>query len=160
MDIYEFAMQMEKDGEVYYRELASKVQNKGVAKILNMMADDEVKHYKIISAMRDGSPDMATSPVLSGAKNIFKEISSSRKDLSFEASHKEALQKAMEIEEKSEQFYLEKQRESDSEGHKALFGKLADEERRHVHLLDHMIEFVTKPDSWLDDAEFSNLEEY
>lgn len=29
MDIYEYAMQMEKDGENYYRELAQKAPNKG-----------------------------------------------------------------------------------------------------------------------------------
>jgi len=160
MDIFEFAMQFEKDGEVYYRELAAKMKNSGVAKILNMMADDEVKHYKVVDAMRKGNPKMEPTKVLEGAKNVFQQISDGRDNLAFNASQREALQKAMEVEEKSEQFYLEKQRESKNDAHKALFGKLADEERRHVHLLDHMIEFVTKPETWLDDAEFSNLEEY
>ena len=36
MDIFEFAMQMEKDGESYYREIAAKVDNKGVKKILGI----------------------------------------------------------------------------------------------------------------------------
>lgn len=160
MDIFEFAMQMEKDGEQYYRELAGKVKNDGVKRILGMLADDEVKHYNIVSAMRKGAPEMPDSPVLKNSKNIFEEIKGTKTDLDFDDSHKEALKKALEIEEKSEDFYAEKAGEVDNEAHKTLFKKLADEERRHVHLLDHMIEFVTKPETWLDDAEFSNLEEY
>ncbi len=160
MDIFEFAMQMEKDGEQYYRELAGKVKNDGMKRILGMLADDEVKHYNIVSAMRKGAPDMPDSPVLKDSKNIFEEIKGTKTDLDFDDSQREALKKALEIEEKSEDFYADKAKEVENEAHKTLFEKLADEERRHVHLIDHMIEFVTKPETWLDDAEFSNLEEY
>ncbi len=42
MGIYEFAMQMEKDGESYYRDLAQKVDNKGIKNILGFLADATV----------------------------------------------------------------------------------------------------------------------
>jgi len=160
MDIFDFAMQMEKDGEVYYRDLAGKVGQKGVARILEMMADDEVKHFNILSKMKQGTPQMPESEVLKNAKNVFQEMKDQKEEMSFDLSQKEALQKALDIEERSEKFYLEKVNEVNSAEHKALLKKIADEERRHVHLLDHMIEFVTRPESWLDDAEFSNLEDY
>jgi rubrerythrin len=41
MDIYTFAMQMEKDGEEYYRELGTKCKNEGLTKIFTMLADEE-----------------------------------------------------------------------------------------------------------------------
>jgi len=160
MDIFEFAMQMEKDGEEYYRDLAGKMKNDGVKRILNMLADDEVKHYNIVSAMRKGAPEMPDSPVLKNSKNVFEQIKENRINLEFEDSHRDALKKALEVEERSESFYREKEDEVDNDAHKQLFKKLADEERRHVHLIDHMIEFMMKPETWLDDAEFSNLEEY
>ena len=47
MDIYEYAMQMEKDGEAYYRDLAGKTSHQGLKSILGMLADAEVKHYKL-----------------------------------------------------------------------------------------------------------------
>ncbi len=39
MNIYEFAMQMEKDGEAFYRNLALKVSNLVLKNILNMLAE-------------------------------------------------------------------------------------------------------------------------
>ena len=56
MNIYEFAMKMEMDGEAYYRELASRTKIPALQKILGMLADDEVGHYKIVKNMRDNLP--------------------------------------------------------------------------------------------------------
>lgn len=39
MNIFEFGMQMEKDGEQFYHELASKAGSKGLAHILEKLAD-------------------------------------------------------------------------------------------------------------------------
>ncbi|KAB2832670.1 MAG: hypothetical protein F9K48_10015, partial [Candidatus Brocadia sp.] len=52
MNIFDFAMQMEKDGEQYYRNSAQKTQNVGLKKILGMLADAEVKHYDILQKMK------------------------------------------------------------------------------------------------------------
>ena len=55
MDIYSFALQMEKDGENYYRELATKSGSEGLKKIFTMLADEEVKHFRLIEKMREKS---------------------------------------------------------------------------------------------------------
>ena len=66
MNIYEFAMQMEKDGETFYRNLASKVSNLGLKNILNMLAEEEVKHYGIFAKLsRSQSADWAIWNALS-----------------------------------------------------------------------------------------------
>ena len=44
MDIYEFALQMEKDGEDYYRDQALKEGNKGLKNIFTFLADAEAQH--------------------------------------------------------------------------------------------------------------------
>jgi rubrerythrin len=160
MDIFEFAMQMEKDGEKYYRDLAEKVSDEGVSRIFLMMADDEVKHYNIFANMKSGTPEMESTLVLTKAKNIFKEMSISKGSFDFDIAQKDALQKALEIEERSEKFYNEKANEVNSKEQKALLLKIAGEERKHVHLLDHMIEFFNRPSNWLDNAEFTHLDEY
>jgi rubrerythrin len=159
MQIFDFVMQMEKDGEAYYRDLAEKVRDEGVARILLMMADDEVKHYKIFEAMKKGNPDMVETVVLKNAKNIFQEMKD-QKEFNFDGTERDALSKAREVELHSEKFYLEKVDQVDSVEHKDLFRRIAGEERHHAHLLDYMMEFVTRPETWIDDAEFSNLEDY
>jgi len=51
MNIFEYAMQMEKDGEDYYRQLAQQTVNKGMRTILAMLADEEVKHYNVLESV-------------------------------------------------------------------------------------------------------------
>lgn len=46
MDIYAFAMQMEKDGEKYYRQLMAAAKTAGLQQIFAMLADEEVNHYR------------------------------------------------------------------------------------------------------------------
>lgn len=56
MDIYSFALQMKKNGEEYYRELANKSGSEGLKKIFTMLAEEEVKHFQLIEKMRKKSP--------------------------------------------------------------------------------------------------------
>ena len=44
MNVYDYAMQLEKDGEDYYREAAGLSANTGLTRILTMLADAEVVH--------------------------------------------------------------------------------------------------------------------
>ena len=57
MDIFEYAMKMEKDGEAYYRQLAKQV-GKILGAVFTMLADEEVKHYDAIEAMQVGDCQM------------------------------------------------------------------------------------------------------
>jgi hypothetical protein len=73
MDIYEFAMQMEKDGENYYRELMATCGTVGLQRIFAMLADDEVRHYHTIEQMRAkiGAVQLGETVILENVKNIF-----------------------------------------------------------------------------------------
>jgi rubrerythrin len=46
------------------------------------------------------------------------------------------------------------------ETHKEIFLKLADEEKKHYFLLENIIDFVSRPQKWLENAEFYHLDEY
>jgi len=160
MDIFEYAMKMEKDGETYYRELAENTANKGIKKILTMLADAEIIHYNIFQAMQRhekvSSPD---SKSLSGIKNIFERLK--EEDASgVNASQIEQYRKALDIEKKSRDFYLEKAGESKDGTEKAIFLKIAHEERKHYLILENIVDFVTRPDTWLENPEWYHLEEY
>jgi rubrerythrin len=72
----------------------------------------------------------------------------------------EVYQQAQSLEQQSRDLYRDKASEAQDRSHKELFLKLADEEQRHYFLLDHMIEFVDRPRTWIEDAEFSHLENY
>ncbi len=160
MNIFEYAMQMEKDGEEYYRQLVRQTDNKGLQTILTMLADEEVKHYNAIETMQTTEPNMAETAILTNARNIFVQIKESDESFDFDIKQTELYRKAQDIEKESRDFYTGKADEVTEEYQRELFLKLADEERKHYFLLDNIIEFVSKPAYWLDNAEFCHLEEY
>lgn len=160
MDIFEYAMQMEKDGEDYYRQLAGQTEDKGLNTIFMSLAEDEVKHYKVIEQMKTQEPQLAETTVLIDAKNIFIQMEKSGQTFDFDAKQTDLYRKAQDIEKKSQQFYQEKAKEVEKEYQKNIFKKLADEEKKHYFLLENIIQFVSRPETWLENAEFYHLEEY
>ncbi len=164
MNIYEYALKMEKDGEAYYRDLVSKTTNKGLITILTMLADEEAVHYKTLEQMQAEDPeaDMANVEVLKEAKNIFQAMADDNDAalITIEDSQVAIYKKAAEIEDGAAKFYAEKAEELDNPKYKELFLQLAEEERKHSHLLENIVEFVSRPQQWVADAEFSSLDEY
>ncbi|MBM9604961.1 ferritin-like domain-containing protein [Desulfopila inferna] len=169
MDIYIFAMQMEKDGELYYRELAEKSKSEGLRKIFTMLAEEEIKHFKIVKDLREktGLSEVVDTAILSDVKNIFEEMREG--NLAFEqglyvdtTEETNAYRKARDIEESSKDFYLEKAEESVGQPAELLFKKLAREEDKHFRIMDNIVEFVSRPEpgNWLEDAEFYHLDQY
>jgi len=55
MNILEYAMQVEKEGEAQYREMAERSNNPGMKKILTELADSEVEHYNVFHAIMENS---------------------------------------------------------------------------------------------------------
>jgi rubrerythrin len=159
MNIFEYAMNLEKDGEKYYRELSEKVNSPGLKSILTMLADDEVKHYNIFKNMsKKTESSMQETDVLKKSKNIFSEMQG--KKIEAGIGQKEMYRKAQDLEKKTQEFYEKKASEVHDAAQKGLFLKIADEEKRHFFLLENIINFVSRPETWLEDAEFNHLEEY
>lgn len=160
MNIFDFAMKKEKYSEDYYRQLAAKSGDKCLMKVFNMLADEEARHYQIVSDMKkDITPDLAETTVLSDAKDIFEQMRESAQRFNFNISETELYKKALKIEKQSRDFYLEKANEV-AEFQKEIFLELANEEKKHYFLLQNIIDFVSRPEKWLENAEFYHLEEY
>lgn len=160
MDIFDYAMQMEKDGENYYRRLAESTANKGVKSIFSMLADEEVRHFNILKDAKFQTPQqIRESTILHDTRNIFTELKQSGERWNPDAEQKELYRKARDIEEKSRKFYLENAQHA-AVGQKEIFLKLAEEERKHYLLLENILQLVSRPESWLENAEFYHSEEY
>jgi rubrerythrin len=159
-NIFEYAMQMEKDGEDYYRQLAQKTGNNGMKTILTMLADEEVKHYNALDKIKTQQTQIAESGILTDAKNVFVQLKESGESIDFDINQKELYTKARDIEKKSQDFYTEKANEVTEKFQKELLLKLAVEEQKHYVLLDNIIDFISRPEQWLENAEFFHLEDY
>lgn len=165
MDIYEYAMQMEKDGENYYRELVNVSKTAGLQKIFTMLADEEVRHYEFIEEVRltSGLPRIEDTGILKNVKNIFLDMKETEHSLHIDTTKEtNAFRKALDIEDKSRTFYLEKAEVVEDEHARLLFTLLAREEEKHYHIMENLVEFVSKPEpgNWLENAEWHHLDEY
>jgi len=162
MDIYQFAMKMEKDGENYYRELSEKTNQEGLKSILTLLANEEVKHYRVVEQLskKVENPHMAEEKVFENVKNIFVKMKETEQDLHFDASEADLYRKAQRIEKESREFYLEKANEVEGEPQRQLLLRLAGEEQKHEFLMENLVEFITRPKTWLENAEWYHLDEY
>ena len=159
MNVFEFAMQMEKDGEKFYRELAEKAGDAGLKKIFTTLADEEVVHYNTFKSLFEKTKAKAVeSNVLEKAKNIFTEMKAAGTiNVSAATSQVEAYKQAMKAEEEAYTFYEKKAEECDDPAEKQILLTFAKEERRHYRLLENVVEFVSRPEQWLEDAEYVNM---
>jgi rubrerythrin len=163
MNVFEFAMKMEKDGQEYYEMHAAKESNVALKKIWQQLAADETKHYEIFRRMKDGQIGEAAkmsavgTTILDTAKTVFKELAAKEKDVKFGKDVFEAWEKAQDVEIETEEFYRQKQEEEKDPEVKKAFGLIADEENKHVNLIEHVLDFLHEPRSWLEDAEWNNF---
>ena len=161
VDILEYAMQMEKDGEAYYKDMAAKSSHEGVKQILLMLASDEVYHYEAFRSLMEKSyPGIGGSGILKKARTIFSEMRESKKDLNSISSGVELYREAIEIEKKSESYYSIKAEEAEDPQEKAILLKIAEDERKHKYLLENMVTFLSRPQKWIENSEFNHLDEY
>jgi len=162
MNIYQYAMKLEKDSENYYTGLMSKTDDVGLQTILKMLADEEAKHFSIVEQMEksDTCPELAETNILKNAKNIFVQIKGKNLEYNFDLAQADFYRKAQEFEEKSHQHYLEMSDKVEDEAQKNLLLKLAEEEKKHMFLLENLVEFVSRTETWVENAEFNHLDEY
>jgi rubrerythrin len=166
MNIFDFAMKMEEDGKAFYEKMASQAGNSVIKDILLGLARDEEKHYEIFRRFRDGDltgiEEMRTqrTKIMDEASNIFQQIASSKRELSFGADVRSTWVEAQQIEKKSEDFYREKAAEETKEGVRDTLNLIADEEHKHWVLIEHVLQFLERPKQWLEDAEWHHLEDY
>jgi rubrerythrin len=162
MDVFEFAMNMEREGEEYYRNLVQRTNDEGLKSIFTMLANAEVKHFEVVRQLKEnaGHPEMAEDTLFDDTKNVFIRMKEEGQVFNFDVSHKDIYRKALDIEKKSHEFYAEKVIEVDAEETKSLLLRLAEEEKKHIFLMENIIEFISRPETWLENAEWYHLDEY
>ena len=162
MNIYEFAMKMEKDGEQFYRDLSDKTSAKSLKSIFDLLANTEAKHYEIVMKLYQGSnePDLPEDTLFTDVKNVFEEIKEEKDNFQLNGTEADLYKKALSIEEKSYDFYAEQAVELEGESQRIILLKLAEEEKRHMILMKNLMELVSRPQTWLENAEWNHLDEY
>ena len=160
MEIYEFAMQMEKEGEDYYRGLALKTDHQGLKSILGMLADAKAQHYRLFTCLqRREHVQMADTELLGEVKKIFRAMKNEKKT-GWNHPDIELYRKALDRERKAADLYRSHAGQMKDRASKEAFLKIAREGEKHFSVLEEIVEFMARPDTWLENPEWYHLEEY
>lgn len=161
MDIFKFAMEKEKYAEYYYRDLAERTGSTGLRSILTMLAEEEAKHYQVVQKMKAKTPArMTDTPLLANAAEVFTKMRDAADKFHFEISEADLYRKACDIEKESKKYYLQKAEEVTDPGQKSIFKRLAEEENKHLLLVERIGDFVARPETFLEDAEMYHFDDY
>jgi rubrerythrin len=148
-------MKVEKDGEAYYKELASKSPNAGLKKVFTLLADAEVKHYQVFKSMRDkDGQDFKALDISTDTKTIFETLKAEKNSVDFGLDEIKFYEDAIKREDDSYRFYLNKANELENEDEKTVFMNIAQEEIKHKAILEDILAFIQEPTNWVGSAEF------
>lgn len=63
-EVFEMGMDIEKNGEAYYRKAAGEMTDPSVKEVLSYLADEEKKHYQTFQELRESLPAKSTTPTV------------------------------------------------------------------------------------------------
>lgn len=159
MNIFDQAMEIEKEGEALYRQFSMEAPDQGMKTIFSRLADQELKHYNVFAELKKDKPaSVAETSLLKDVKDIFEEWRERTVCIDSNTPQADLYRKALEVEKKSVSVYSEYAATA-IPPQKEIFLRIVAEEKGHQRIMENIIEFVTKPDVWAENAEFSHLDE-
>jgi len=162
MEFFEFAIALEQKTVDTYRKLAEQCRtNEGVKNILLMLVADHGKHAQTLEKMRaKAQVEMTKTEAFREARKLFAKMKKEKDLFSCDTDQLKLYREGRNLVQKKQKLFEEMISSMDSEEHKSLLRQLADEEKKQITVLDHIIEMVNRPNTWLEDAEFHHLDEY
>ena len=156
-EILKNAILLEKRGQAFYSKVAEQATGKAVKEFFEMMAEEEVKHVKILSeqfkAYRDsnefspGEFNGRTSGSIT-PKVLTSELKSQMSAASYEAA---AITAAMSMEENAITLYSGRAAEAVDPNEKAMYQWLAEWEKEHLRFLSEIDKEITEQ-IWYDNS--------
>jgi rubrerythrin len=158
MDILDFAINMEMEGNKYYTAQAEANKDTGLAVVFGILAEDELKHAGLIKEKKAGGAFSSKKVKKSEAENLFADKSQKISDITASPEQLDAYRFALEKEKESIDLYKELSQKA--EGGRELFEFLIGEEEKHFKIINDMVEMLSRPKEWVESAEFGIREDY
>lgn len=156
MNVYEYAMKIEKEGEEYYRELAEKSTDVGLNRVFTLLADQEVKHYAALKKMsRNDGFDIKDYASFDEEEKTIYAILKENKGNGFPMDQIAYYEDAIAHEDEMASYYFTKAGESKSEAEKFILNTIGEEEAKHKEILENILEYIREPVNAACSAEFS-----
>lgn len=166
LEAIKFAIQMEIDGKEYYQKASRLSDNKVGMELFEWLAGEEDKHRRLFGGIYDAIRKQKAWPEASlqhskGAilNTIFyKEMRVAASDMKATSTELESIAKAMEMENKTREFYNSQDRKAAYDAEKKLYSALAAEEEGHYLALVDYREYLIDPAGYFRKAEHHSLD--
>jgi len=161
MNVFDCAIKMEEEAKLYYEALAVSAADLELRNLFTMLAAAEQEHKEALVQLQGSvEPKMAQFTVLDRAACLFKPLLAKREAMAQLKESPDGYQMVVAQEEKGVELYQELAAQTKDEGIRQILLKIADEERRHLSIVENIYSFVESPKTFLAWGEFSNLKEY
>lgn len=157
----EFVIKMELDGEQYYLKQAKINEGNSLKTIFLNLARDERKHANILeNKAKELDYELKDSKTLEEYKNVFEDLDDFQVEIKEIPSQLDAYRMALEKEKESIELYEKMLEDAVNEKEEMLFKFLIKEEKEHYRLLNDLVLLVSRPEEWVESAEFGLREDY
>lgn len=168
MDIFDFALKLEMESEKYYRDQAARTSFNDLKVLLEKLAADEARHYKIVEVLRlQNKAPLPPAKSLDQGVGIFasyiKDAEALRKAISIDKLKEEQIdvyRVALIKEKESVEIYEKMLQETQNPDAKVALESLIKEEKSHEDVIDEIIDLLNKVSDWVESAEFNHQEDY
>lgn len=161
IDILNMALTLESDLGKYYKKHADLNKDNSLCVIFSLLSKEEENHAALLKSKVDNlSYVLEESTLLSESKQIFKKLDNFKSDIASVPSQLEAYRMALDMEIKSYNLYQNLLAEAADDKSKEIFDYLLKQEDNHRIILEELIKLVTRPEEWVESAEFGIREEY
>lgn len=160
-DVARAAVQLERDGRIFYLDAAEKAQSDLTRKMFASLADDELKHIEWIEKML---PDVDTAAeanrnLYQRLSHIFADVPEAKlRRIATSENDVEAINAAIVIEKQAVAAYEKWQAEAEDIDVKKLCNLLSGVERFHVQVLMNTLEYFEHTPDWFMQEEQWNFE--
>jgi rubrerythrin len=161
-----FAIQMEIDGKRYYEQTGQATANGLGKELYQWLAEQEDRHKTMFEKIyesiekKEGWPAISLSPVKkSGLSTIFTEaVKTADKKPRGSPAEVKAIEQAMEMEHKTQDYYEKRGKEATHNAEKAFYRAVAAEEQGHYLTLVDYKEYLANPAGFFVKAERHSLD--
>lgn len=151
-EVFEMGMDIEKNGEAYYRKAAELTKDHEVKKIFEKLMEAEMQHYRTFRELRERLPAKDTAPLVSDPEDqeylyldalvksrLFGSVREAEEVAAKTGGALAALQGALTFEKDTILFFTEMQGRTREDLGRAEIDRLIGEERNHVMWISGMI---------------------
>jgi len=162
MTVMDEAIVLEERARRMYTDAARSMRDPSAKEILSLLASEEEKHAAALEELKKGEfRELPASSLLHDVRGIMEGATERGQGvISQDASLREVLARAMDMERATERFYRDHVGPAAEPNLRGLFVRLADAEEGHYLLCSSLAEYFDRPAAWVESAEFGLRPDY